>query len=86
MLRVDSGLVRGRDPCSLEVWRPAEREREREKWRDTKQLGRLDRLIIPLRRKGGGEGRELRWRLVLRRWGTTEWVMFVSLECVPGAA
>lgn len=25
VLRVDTGLVRGRDPCSMEVWRPAER-------------------------------------------------------------
>ena len=48
--------------------RSLEKEREREA-----KGGRLDTSIMPVRRKGGEEVREQRWRLVSRRGGAAPW-------------
>jgi hypothetical protein len=65
--------------------RPAKRrEREREKGeRDTERQGRLDtdNPGEKGKKKKGGEkkgGEEVREWLVLRKWGTAQWIMFVS--------
>lgn len=65
----------------MKVWRweictKIQREKEsRGREAPKKKTGHA--VTNPVKRRAGEEVRDWRWRLVLRRWGTARWIMFL---------